>query len=87
MAQNKSGTNIGEECKWDKDCMGLQQDTGVMNGIAGTEEGKNVSCYLQLKIAATDGDAVIQQGLRTLRKGNLHCTGLFSPDIGVSCKG
>lgn len=87
MAQNKSGTNIGEECKWDKDRMGLQQDIGVMNGIAGTEEGKNVSCYLQLKIAATDGDAVIQQGLRTLRKGNLHRTGFFFLDVGVSCKG
>lgn len=46
-AQNKSGTNIGkEEGKWDKDWMCLQQDIGGMNGIAGTKEGKNVSCYL-----------------------------------------
>lgn len=46
-AQNKSGTNIGkEEGKRDKDWMGLQQDIGGVNGIAGTEEGKNVSCYL-----------------------------------------
>lgn len=46
-AQNKSDINIGEEeGKWDKGWMDLQQDIGVMNGIAGTEEGKNVSCYL-----------------------------------------
>lgn len=46
-AQNKSGTTIGkEEGKRDKDWMGLQQDIGGVNGIAGTEEGKNVSCYL-----------------------------------------
>lgn len=46
-AQNKSGTNIGEEeGKWDKGWTGLQQGIGVMNCIAGTEEGKNVSCYL-----------------------------------------
>lgn len=46
-AQNKSGTNIGkEEGKWDKDCMGLQHNIGGVNGIAGMEEGKNVSCYL-----------------------------------------
>lgn len=60
QAQNKSGTNIGKEKgKWDKDWMGLLQDIGGMNGIVGTEEGKNVSCYLQLKITATDGEAVM----------------------------
>lgn len=46
-AQNKSGTNRGkEEGKWDKDWRDLQQDIGGVNGIAGTEEGKNASCYL-----------------------------------------
>jgi len=46
-AQNKSGTNIGkEEGERDKDWTGLQQNIDGVNGIAGTEEGKNVSCYL-----------------------------------------